>query len=608
MAATLAGVEPSAEVRRAVESKAVAWLAARHPRFDPEEAGEAGVLFARKALVELALLVGLRARLDPSTLNSDFAILLDQVADVADRASYRELVMRDEAALLLYAGTYAALRLCGYEDPEFRRAIEQAVSGGYAACFERVPYRNLDLLHTLEMAGIDHGLPGVDAVLPFTLLCADPSAIKLADRDIYAITHTVFYATDFGLRTPAWPHGFDLGRAVELLEALLVLCRRRGNADLVAELVCSLLCLGVHDSAEADRAWEFLAGVQEADGRVDGPDGVVHPRLGAGNREYQQWATGYHTTLVTALACLLARSPVLAQRRRPRPCPPRLAITAAPDRPAESLRRAVMWLSQASRTADTAAGLRAAAAAARGARALGELPLIQPALEALASRLNAAPAPMWSRCGSDVVGEFARGLAQLGVTCTSLERFLADTAAALHEVSVLPASASTGLGFLVDLGVLAADHGAALLATPPYAPPDTDDVPAALVAQQLAQQAGGLPRPYTADAETWYPVAESLGAALPAAYQGYQLGEIAALVRGLVLLGWGEHRLTRDGVAFLLAQQTPTGAIGYPSSDNAHTRTQAHRAWTQSCVIALADLITLTHRDNPPRSSEPAFA
>ncbi|CCK32793.1 hypothetical protein BN159_8415 [Streptomyces davaonensis JCM 4913] len=570
-----------------MEAKAIGWLAARHTRFDPERAEEAGVLFARKALVELALLVGLRVRLDPSALDPDFSLLLDQVADVAGRASYRELVVRDEGALLLYAGTYAALRLCGREDPDFHRAIEQAVSGGYAACFERIPYRQLDLLHTLELAGVDHGLPMVDAVLPHTLLCADPSAFKLADRDIYAITHTVFYATDFGLRTPKWPDGFDLARTVGLLEALLVLCRRRGNADLVAELVCSLLCLGVHDSAEADRAWTFLADTQEVDGRVDGPDGVVHPKLGEGNLEYQKWATGYHTTIVTALACLLARSPVLTQR--PRPTVPLPADNKGLE---EALYRSVVWLSGASLSDEAEPGFAPAAAATRGARALGQPALVEPALSALATYLDAAPDQLWSRYGVEAVAEFARGLSGLGLTCDSLERFLTSTAAALREVSVVPAGARTGIRILVDLGVLAADHGAALLASAPLAPPGTDDIAAGLVALQIAQRADQIPHPRDAGAESWRPVAECLAAALPAAYRDYRLGEMAALVRALALLGWGEHRLTRDAAAFLLSQQTPTGAIGYPACDCSDNRAEAHRAWTQSCVIALAELIS----------------
>ncbi|MET9735077.1 hypothetical protein ABZZ79_31875 [Streptomyces sp. NPDC006458] len=586
MAATPAEVDPP-EVRCAVEARAIAWLAARRTRFDPERAEEAGVLFARKALVELALLVGLRARLDPSPLDPDFGLLLDQVADVAGRASYRELVVRDEGALLLYAGTYAALRLCGREDPEFRRAIEQAVSGRYATCFERIPYRQLDLLHTLELAGVDHTLPTVDAVLPHTLLCADPSAFKLADRDIYAITHTVFYATDFGLRTPNWPNGFDSARAVGLLEALLVLCRRRGNADLVAELVCSLFCLGVRDSAEADRAWTFLVDVQEADGRVDGPDGVVHPKLGEGDVEYQKWATGYHTTIVTALACLLARSPVLTQR--PRPTAPLPADTNGLE---EALRRSVVWLSEASLTDAADSGLPQAAAAARGARALGRLDLVEPALSALAGHFDAAPDQLWVRHGVEVVAEFARGLDGLGLACDSLERFLTSTAAALREVCVVPADASAGIRCLVDLGVLAADHGAALLASVTHAPPDTDGVAAGLVALRIAQRADQVPHPRAADGASWRPVAERLAAALPAAYRNYQLGEMAALVRALTILGWGEHRLTRDAAAFLLSQQTPTGAVGYPARDGGNDRARAQRAWTQSCVIALAELIT----------------
>ncbi|HWJ07878.1 MAG TPA: hypothetical protein VNS46_00790, partial [Nocardioides sp.] len=141
-----------------LEDRAADWLAARATYLDPAEAAPDTALFSRKALVEVALLVGLRARLD-GPLDATYARLLDVLVDVASRPSYRELVRRDRRALLLYAGTYAALRLCGREDENLRHALEATVRGRYATSFERVPYRHLDLLHTLELAGIDAPVP-----------------------------------------------------------------------------------------------------------------------------------------------------------------------------------------------------------------------------------------------------------------------------------------------------------------------------------------------------------------------------------------------------------------------------------------------------------------
>ena len=67
----------------------------------------------------------------------------------------------------------------------------------------------------------------------------------------------------------------------------------------------------------------------------------------------------------------------------------------------------------------------------------------------------------------------------------------------------------------------------------------------------------------------------------------------AVLLRGLALLGWSDHRVVRDGLDFLLRQQSPSGAFGYPAVDDPQQRASMQRRWTQSCVVALATLVAL---------------
>ncbi|QKV98016.1 hypothetical protein HUT19_35255 [Streptomyces sp. NA02950] len=580
---------------RAVEERAVSWLAAHHTRFDPDTAEDGSVLFARKALVEMALLVGLRARLDTDPFDEDYQRLFDRMGAAAKRPSYRELVGRDERALLLYAGTHAALRLCGQEDQEFHHLIEQSVAGRYATAFERIPYRQLDLLHTLELAGVEHRLPPVEAILPFTLFCADPSVLGLGDRDIYAITHTIFYATDFGLRVPQWPIGFDLSRAVELLEALCLLCRHRGNADLVAELLCSLLCLGIHDSAEAERAWAFLSETQEPDGRVAGPEGIVHPGLEGGDEEYRSWATAYHTTIVAALAGLLARSSSVI--RRPRPVRP-----TAPDasQSENALRRATVWLAEAALTTDLEDALPAAAAAARGARSLGEPALAHTALASVVKRVEAEPGrSLWQRIGADVVFECAHGLKASSHSCASLDRFLEETATALSGLTAVPAAAAGGVLHLTRLGSLAEQTAHSLIASADPAPLMAEGRPPAMTAKGLIQYAGDDPGRLASRGSSAHAVGERLAAALPAACQDYKLDEVAVLLQSLALLGWADHRVVRDGLEFLLRQQSPSGAFGYPAVDDPRQRASLRRRWTQSCVVTLSSPAALGPAADP---------
>lgn len=541
---------------RAVETQAVAWLAARRDLLDPRHTQPDRVLFTRKALIETAFLVGLRARLDDAPLTGDYAALLEQVEDVARQPSYREMIPRDEAALLLYAGTYAALRLCGREDLEFRRIIQQAVDGGYAAAFERIPYRQLDLLHTLHVCGIEHDLPTMDEVLPFTLLCRRPNVLKLTDRDVYAITHTIFYVTDFGRREPVWPEGYDPGEGVELVEALLVLAEGRANADLTGELLCCLYSLGVTDACTEDRVWAYLESVQEDSGRVNGPEGVVHPGIDSGDDHYRRWAEAYHTTIVAALAGLLARSP----RRRPvtaRRNPPTALRLETP------LRSAAVWLCEASLAQDPRTGLAGVAAAALGAAAIGEHDLVQPALQYYAARLADADPAFWQEQGMEVVGEFALALRTAEVTCPSLDSFLKAAADAVSSLTTIPVDIADGVHRLHALGFIP------------------------------ASTAGAIPRQNAHREPPHYPLHAAL--ALREALENYHLGQLAATVRTLVHQGHGPHRITQDAIAFLIAQQNTDGAFGHPATDEPAARRRAQYSWTRSAVTALAT--TVERRD-----------
>jgi hypothetical protein len=515
---------------------------------DPRTANPETVLFTHKALIETAFLTGLRAGLDDTPLTGDYASILEQVEEIAGRPSYRELIARDEAALLLYAGTYAALRLCGRDDPEFRRIIQQAAAGGYAAAFERVPYRQLDLLHTLHSCGIDQGLPAMDDVLPFTVLCRRPNVLKVVDRDIYAVTHTIFYVTDFGQREPVWPQGYALSEAIELLEALLVLAESRENADLVGELLCCLLCLGVTDSDAADRAWEFLESVQEDNGRVNGPKGVIPPTLESASDDFRHWAEGYHTTIVVALAGLLERN--ARSRARPRPD---ILVTDLPL--AEPLRRAVLWLQDKSTARTPGDALPGITAAAIGAAAIQEHELVRPALERYAAQLADVDPDFWQRQGMEIAGEFAIALRAAEVSCPSLEGFLKVTATVVNSLDDVPADIMDNVQRLISLGLTPSSAG-----TIPKQPPLHED------------------RTFPLDAAT----------TLCEARKTYHLAQLAATTRTLVQDGWHQHRITRDAISFLIAQQDSDGAFGYPACDDQTQREDVQFCWTRSLVTALA--------------------
>jgi hypothetical protein len=571
-----------------VRLRAFSWLAAHRDRFLANDTvSTSRELFSRKAFAELALLVGLASRVRERVPDHVYATLVGCLTSVAVRPSFRELAARDRSALLLYASTCAALRLVGRDDPELRWSIEQLVGGRYATAVERVPFRYLDLLHALETARIPHNLPSIEAVLPFTILVADPNVVEIRDADAYAVTHTLFYASDFGAREVPWPAGYDAGRAIDLVNALLVLYRLRGNADLVAELICSLACLNVHGTPELARAWNFLAEAQLPDGRVPGPGNVVPAEFMQEDVASRNWLTSYHTTIVTALAGLLSKHSTTVS-----------AVYGSPslveDQLHTTLRRGVDWVARKAPRWTADAAVPALAAAGVAIRHIGGSPTLNRELRRFVALVDTEGGPDWSELGGEVVLSFALVLRERSITCLSLQRFLAELAAALAKEPAALKAAPAAARSLRELELLS-DPVASLVsrAEPlPAALRDGENRPLELAAAVVcfAGLRGGMSVRETSE---WLASGEVLALALADACREYRLGEAAALLRALLVLGWADHRIVTDAVDMLVRQQTLSGAFGYTASDCDHARATDQRHWTQSLLVALSDLARL---------------
>ncbi len=602
MTATITAPAPS---RASVEQRAVAWLADRRDYLDPANGADSTALFARKAIVEVALLVGMRARLDPRPLGDDYSALLETIASIAGRWSYRDLVRRDRRALLLYAGTCAALRLCGREDADLRHGIEAAVRGRYATSFERVPYRHLDLVHTLELAGIDWPGPGLEAAMPLTLLAADPNALELSTSDTYAITHAIFYATDFGQRAIAVP----TGQVVALLEECLVLALGASDADLVGELLMCLTCMRAAPSAVAQAARGWLQAWQEPDGRLEGPAGVIPQRLTDADPAWGSWATAYHTTIVAALDDLLLRTtPSDAHPgeggRHGDPAGP----SAAPGpgwRPAIDSAaswlvcvaapgdlRSRVWAGEALLAAGSPQRARAALAPAIGEwDRHPEAGAVTLHLAALAARLGiATPAMQLMLEHADLT---LRSAPEEATDLDAARSLLAGARGRAHRSTVpIDAAADAAAQRRPTYGAGSA-HGPQV------------DAHADLRARSLGLVADLLlrgPAPVLR-ADPAAPAVLLLARAARCAVADYDPGWLAVVARGLTRLPGAPDRLIRDALDLLVGQQARSGAVGAPRADDPEERGRLQREWT---TLALPALLEGAGRlGSPPAASTP---
>jgi len=584
-----------------IERKAVMWLVKTLQYFDPLKSSESERMFARKAILELSLLVAYRVKIIQEELDENYLKILEHVELVASRPSYRELIARDHRALLLYGLTYAALKICGRDDPYFRSIVKQALDSRYPGILERIPYRQLDFLHFLYIADIEHKAPAFEDIFPFTLLAGVPNAIEIEGSDIYAITHTIFYITDFGLRTSTWSTSFDLGGAIELVTLLMSHFRICGNADIVAELIISSICLGVHNSHEIGQSCRFIQSIQNSDGRVPGPSGIVDEKSTelANDPSYKLWKTSYHTTIVVALAALMARHAnnckdypvsqsnvtVLSNRSND--------ILVAKCRSAFS--NSVRFLCESSKADQKITQrLRAAAGLAIVTNVIGSSSAINTLLIQLADQIDTASKSkiQWSSLGSDTMLIIAYVFKHEGITSQLLESKIYNISKKVnaHTLVEFPATFPACV-FLAYLGKIDCQIilKAAQNLSQDYLTILSGES-AAEFSTRLLTLTGGDPTRFNSKPKEKKSISEWLASELIHSLKDYNIGNAAMILRMLLLLGQKENRVVFDAIEYILSQQNPDGAFGYFANDLEEYKSLPIRlTWTLGTLWALAD-------------------
>ena len=136
-----------------------------------------------------------------------------------------------------------------------------------------------------------------------SFLFKKPEPWVLSEQSVYAVTHEVFYATDFGARDAILPPDVK----EYLINWVPVWCqiyKEEANYDLVGELCIVLRCIG---QASMGRFWaKSILDVQQQDGAVEGPEDAGQQFMLAvdANAAERDFYKNYHTTLVSM--CMFA--------------------------------------------------------------------------------------------------------------------------------------------------------------------------------------------------------------------------------------------------------------------------------------------------------------
>jgi hypothetical protein len=183
---------------------------------------------------------------------------------------------------------------------------------------ERLPFRQLDLQFGLANLGYPTAPEIRMSSIKLSCLASSSRLLNIRPVDAYALTHNIFYATDFGRN----PNAIDKPILGDLLFAMKRLCHiasSQNNMDLLAEYI---LCFGYLNAIDDDviDLIHLLKEKKNADGSWSGPINI-EPALIDENitSELHAFYSNYHTTILCWQAEKLLCGNKLSKVRDPAP-------------------------------------------------------------------------------------------------------------------------------------------------------------------------------------------------------------------------------------------------------------------------------------------------
>ena len=262
---------------------------------------ELAILYERLHSVRkdpLALRLGL-----PRHLRRWRRFLFDHCEDRAFAELPRRMPSYAYAILL----PYLALRSTGYRSSFQEETLHLSWARGFLFSVEEVPHRVLDREYFLWKSGFRRNEPDWLKLYGNTVLAAAPDALHIDKEATYAITHTLFYLSDWGRRLPPFQEA-ETARVTSILDCLIVHYWRLRHWDLLGELLANRLAMRARRSRlEAGAATAFLKAWRR-DGCIPGEGTEIEGLEKAPASEHESiiFRECYHTTLVGILYCVSA--------------------------------------------------------------------------------------------------------------------------------------------------------------------------------------------------------------------------------------------------------------------------------------------------------------
>ena len=281
--------------------RALAWVQAHRDDFALPQLEDQFPSSMLKPLIDLAITADVLSSFRTKRSQAEAAKQLADFcwAEVDEGKTLARLVAEDPTTVFV-APMYVALRRHGYRHVQLERAFGHATSMGGVARLEFLPSVRLGLAAAFESLGIEAPWSTREAR---AWLAGRVQPWLVDEKSAYALTHAVFFQTNFG-RSPTNLPDDDRSYLAMCLPAWIQQHLNFRNFDLMAEMIMVARCIGEDD---ADSWSARLAEVQEPDGMVPCPRGRTR-LLDPTNHEAarRRFLDNYHTTLVVLMASAMS--------------------------------------------------------------------------------------------------------------------------------------------------------------------------------------------------------------------------------------------------------------------------------------------------------------
>ena len=266
----------------------------------------------RKGFRELSLFVRITSEI--SDRDELFDPLADYVTETVNDQRYYELLAREPKEVLRFGYPFVVPVNRDELDPQAETVLERTLEKDAPWAEDRFTFVDFNFYHFLRLTGYDIGPLDPDALLQNSNAQTPPNFLRISRRQMYALTHNIFFYTNFGTPHEGFP---DTRVPTDLSTALTGLTLRflaSDDTDAVTELlICGLIQRQIDPefarvvfswlrSRTNDRGVVPGSGVRDAtaspDQQVRNPD-LDADALGDWNDESQEWFHDYHTVLVS---------------------------------------------------------------------------------------------------------------------------------------------------------------------------------------------------------------------------------------------------------------------------------------------------------------------